>query len=141
MQKFDNLLETEQNMTGFIPNCKLIYRTVKNPSLQVIWTIHTFLLPYMKAFHNSLLSSPFFPTPTHAWRLSVVRRALTASYLLNILCKKKRFVSGIDQWNLTMTSLVVVVVFTEDKNPLNIIRARNKLEFQPEFHQTFFEPC
>ena len=29
MQKFDNLLETEQNMTGFVPNCKLIYRTVK----------------------------------------------------------------------------------------------------------------
>ena len=41
---------------------------------------------------------------------------------------------------MTMTSLVVVV-FIEDKNPLNIIRARNKLEFQPEFYQTFFEPC
>ena len=44
MQKFDNLLETEQNMTDFVPNCKLIYRTVKNPSLQVIWTIHTFFI-------------------------------------------------------------------------------------------------
>lgn len=31
-------------MTGFVPNCKLIYRTVKNPSLQVIWTIHTFFI-------------------------------------------------------------------------------------------------
>ena len=77
MQKFDYLLETDKNMTGFVPNCKII--------LQVIWTILFYI-----TVHEDISQFPFLfdPTPTHNWRLSVVRRAQTASYLLNNMQEK-----------------------------------------------------